>query len=104
MRRGEVWWMEEPPPIKRRPVLIVQRDETVQVRDQVVVALVTSSRRGLATEVELDERDGMSKPCVVNLDVLQTVPKRKLTEAKATLSVRKMQQVKAALLFALGLD
>lgn len=104
MRRGEVWWLEEPPPIKRRPVLIVQRDETVQVRDQVVVALVTSSCRGLATEVELDEQDGMTKPCVVNLDALQTVPKRRLTEAQTTLSARRMQQVKAALLFALGLD
>jgi mRNA interferase MazF len=104
MRRGDVWWMTEPPPVKRRPVLILLRDEAVQLRDQVVVAFVTSNRRGLPTEVELDERDGMTKPCVVNLDTIQTVPKRRLLEAQTTLTERKMQQVKAALLFALDME
>jgi len=39
---------------------------------------VTSTIRGLSTEVELTEADGTRRPYVVNLDNVQLVPRSKL--------------------------
>jgi len=43
MRRGEVWWAEQPEPIGRRPVVLLSRDEAYKVRNAVTVAQVTTT-------------------------------------------------------------
>ena len=70
MNRAEVWWVELPPPVGRRPVLILTRPEAVNSRNQVVVAQVTRTVHGVACEVPLTPADGMPLACVVNCDVL----------------------------------
>jgi mRNA interferase MazF len=44
----------------------------------VIVAPVTSTVRGLSTEVTLSEADGFHTSCVANLDNLQLVARSKL--------------------------
>lgn len=44
----------------------------------------------------------MPKTCAINLDHVQTVTKTKVGPFIATLNDRRMEQVKTALLFALG--
>jgi mRNA interferase MazF len=91
------------PPAGRRPVLIVTRSAAVTARDQVTVAVVTRTARGLRSEVRLDTaRDGLPKDCVVNCDVLQTVRKARLAARMTALSAARMAEVEAALKFALG--
>jgi mRNA interferase MazF len=60
MRRGEVWWARID---KRRPVLLVSRNEAYDVRAMVVVAPVTTTTRGFALEVILPRFDG-HRTCV----------------------------------------
>ncbi|MBI2167120.1 MAG: type II toxin-antitoxin system PemK/MazF family toxin [Candidatus Omnitrophica bacterium] len=103
MERGEVWWAALPRPIGRHPVVILSRHRAVQVRDAVTVAEVTSRIRNIPVEVPLGPEDGMPKKCVVNLDVINTVPKKLLTERVTTLSNGKLQAVEDALKFALAL-
>jgi mRNA interferase MazF len=59
MNRSEVWWADLPPPLGRRPVLILTRSAAVAVRDQVVVAQVTTTVHQLPCEVPLTRADGM---------------------------------------------
>ena len=101
MQRGEVWWADLPLPAGRRPVLILTRSSAVITRNQVVVAQVTRTRHGVASEVELTRKDGMPSDSVVNCDVLLTVPKSRLMRPIITLSTTKIAEVGRALRFAL---
>lgn len=67
-----------------------------------VVALVTSRRRGLRSEVALGPEDGMARECVVSLDNLRTVPKAQLVESITELGTERMNQVCRALAAASG--
>jgi mRNA interferase MazF len=87
MDRGEVWWADLPLPIGRRPVLILTR----------------SSVHNLPSEVALARSDGMPQQCVVNCDVLITVPKPRLLRRITGLSIAKMADVNQAVRFALDL-
>jgi mRNA interferase MazF len=74
MDRSEIWWADLPPPIGRRPVLILTRSAAVAIRNQVVIAQVTTTAHNIPAEVALARADGMPRDCVVNCDVLMTVP------------------------------
>src|SRR3989338_4177033 len=104
MHKGEIWWSNAPKPIGRRPVLILTRDEAVRVRDHITVAMITTKIRNISTEVLLNKEDGLPKECVVNLDVINTVPKESLVEFITTLSEQKMQAAETALKFELDLS
>ena len=103
MRRGEVWWADLPPPVGRRPVVLVSRDRAIQVREAITVALVTAVARNIPSEVPLSRRDGLPKNCVINCDVLETIPKLLMRERIAILSGPKQERLDEALRFSLGL-
>ena len=103
MRRGEVWWAELPPPVGRRPVLLLSRDAAYSVRTSVTVAIITRTIRNIPTEVYLEQEDGMPAECVVNLDDILTITKSRLTERITTLYPEKMIAVSKAINFALDL-
>ena len=104
MHKGEIWWSEQPKPIGRRPVFILTRDEAVRVRDYITVAMVTTKIRGISAEVYLKKEDGLSKECVINFDVINTVAKDSLVEFITTLSEEKLQAAEKALKFALDIN
>ena len=103
MRRGEVWWGQLPAPIGRRPVVLLSRDAAYRVREAVTVAPITRTIRNIPVEVTLDESDGLPSRCVANLDDIATIPKTLIKRRIAVLSVEKMQEVEAAIRFALDL-
>lgn len=104
MDRGEIWWADLPRPVGRRPVVLISRTRAIQVRNEVTVAHVTSRIRNIPTEVPLGPEEGLPRACVVNLDVLNTIPKRHLAERVGLPSPAKIGEINAALRFALGLD
>ena len=103
MKRCEVWWADLTPPMGRRPVVLLSRDEAYAVRNQVTVAPVTTRIRHIPVEVALGPKDGLPKPCVANLDSLVTIPKSQLKERATLLRAEKTKRVDAAIRFALGL-
>lgn len=103
MRRGEVWWAQLPKPIGRRPVVLLSRDAAYRVRTAVTIAPVTRTIRNIPTEVPLDRSDGLATRSVVNVDDLATIPKGLLKERISILSPARMQQLAAAIRFALDL-
>jgi len=104
MRRGEVWWAEQPKPIGRRPVVLLSRDEAYEVRNAVTVAQVTTTIRNIPVEVFLDKKDGLPQKCVVNLDTITTIRKSILTKRICLLTLDKIVQINKAIRFALDLD
>ncbi len=102
MRRGEIRWYTFKAPDKKRPVLILTRNSILDVLGEVTIAPITSTIRHIPSEVILTPEDGLPETCAVNLDHVQTIAKTKVRPFIATLDDRRMEQVKAALLFALG--
>jgi mRNA interferase MazF len=68
VRRGEVWLADLD---KTRPVIVLTRDPLGRLLHSVVIAPVTSTIRGLSTEVPLGSDDGIRYPSVANLDSVQ---------------------------------
>jgi len=104
MKRGEVWWVDMPPPAGRRPALLLSRDAAYRVRAAMTVAPITRTVRNIPVEVVLDRSDGMPARCVVNLDDITTLPKVLIKQRITALSAEKLQQVDQAIRFALDLD
>ena len=104
MRRGEIWWAELEPPVGRRPVLLLSRNEAYSVRSLVIVAPVTTRIRGIPSEVPLGADDGLPQDCVANLDTITTIPKDYLRSRLAVLSAKKLKEIEAAIHFALGME
>ncbi len=102
LERGEVRFHNFAPPDKRRPVVILTRPPSIPRLGTVTVAAITSTVRGVASEVVLDERDGLKGPCAVNLHHLTTVQQDHLGPRVAILSTDKMVEICAALGYALG--
>jgi mRNA interferase MazF len=104
MNRGEIRWYRFSGPDKMRPVLVLTRDSILDLLGEVTIAPITSTIRDIPSEVLLTEEDGMPRPCAVNLDHVQTVPKAKLGALITSLHPERMQEVRTALLFALDFD
>ena len=75
MRRGEVWWAEMGKPSRRRPVVLLSRNEAYGVRSLVIAAPVTTRVRGIPSEVPLGAADGMPRDCVADLDTAIAIPR-----------------------------
>jgi mRNA interferase MazF len=82
--QAELWLMETPNR-KRRPVLVVSRDEVIPVLNNVVVAPVTSTIRNIPTCIPVGPDEGIDHDSVATFDNLAAVPKSVLTTRLGTL-------------------
>ena len=104
IERGDICVWRIPGSGKRRPVLVLTRHMAIPRLSTVTVAPITSSIRGVPSEVALDVEDEMKKRCAVNLHNLVTVRQHELGRRVARLGPEKMAEACGALLFALGCD
>lgn len=98
-RRGEVWLAELD---KRRPVVVLTRDPLGGHLNSVIVGPVTSTVRGLSTEVAVGPDDGARVPSVVNLDNLQLVDRRRLVRRVGRVRPETLRRVCEATAVAIG--
>ena len=104
MKRGEIWWANFPTTTARpHPVVLLSWDAAHSFRDQITVGQITSTIRGLDAEVYLDQKDGLLRPCVANLDAIATIPRRLLVERLCTLSNARIREIERAIHLALGM-
>jgi mRNA interferase MazF len=101
--RGDICWVSLPDD-KRRPALILTRNQAIPAMGRVVIAYLTTRIRGIPIEVRLDVDDGLPRECVVNFDNLRTVSCALLSEPITTLSGPRMHEVCRALAIATGCD
>jgi mRNA interferase MazF len=91
-------------PDKRRPVLIPSRDEAIPWLHTVTVAPITSTIRGLPSEVVIGQEAGLKHESAVNLDHLQTVEQASLETFLGSLSGQQQARICEALAVALACD
>jgi mRNA interferase MazF len=101
--RGDICWLELPNE-KRRPALVLTRDEAIPAMQKVIVAFVTSRIRGIPTEICLGPEDGMPRECAVSFDNVRAVPKVLLGDPMTSLAGKRMHEVCKALAIATGCD
>jgi mRNA interferase MazF len=104
VKRGELRWAELDPPAGRRPVVILTRTNVISVLSNITVAPLSTIIRGIASEVQVGAREGLTKPSVISCDNVITVPQAHLDDRPiGTLGPGKVDQLDAALRFALGI-
>lgn len=98
-RRGQVWLADLD---KRRPVVVLTRDPLGSYLHSVIVGPVTSTIRGLATEVLVGPDDGLMVKSVVNLDNVQLVERSALVRHVGTVPTVTLNRICDALAIAVG--
>jgi len=92
--RGEIRWYTFRLPDKRRPVLILTRDEVLESLNEIIVAPVTRTILGLKTEALLTEEDGMPAACAVNFDHISLGQRDRFGTCLCTLSAERWPEVR----------
>ena len=100
MRRGEVWLAQVGG--KLRPVVVVTRDEVLDVRVNVTVAEISTTARGLVVEVPIDADCGIDQVSVINCDGLHTVSQRRLTRRLGSVDDETLEGICDGVTAALG--
>jgi mRNA interferase MazF len=80
------------------------QNETFGFLHNITIAPITSTIRGIPTEVVLTPAEGFANDCAINLDNIQTIPKAKLKTYLTHLAPAKLQALHRAIGFALGFD
>jgi mRNA interferase MazF len=102
VNRGEIWLYRFKAPDKRRPVLILSRQEVIPLLHTVMVAPITSTRRGAPSEVPIGVNEGLKHDSAVNLDHVQTIERSRLVSFVGLLTAAEMRHVCRALAVATG--
>ena len=82
--------------------MILTRDSAIEYLGEVAIAPVNSTIRDVPSELPLSREDGMPRDCAANLDHIQTVSKSRIGALIGILSPQRLQELRKALLFALG--
>lgn len=101
--RGDIFDADIPD-LGVRPVLVVTRQVAIPVLSTVTVAMITSTVRGIASEVPLNSEHGLEHASAANCDNLLTLTKPRLGKRRGTLSFEDVARLDGALRFALQLD
>jgi mRNA interferase MazF len=90
-------------PDKRRPVLVLGRDESLSSWSQIPVVPLSSQVRGLPWEVKLSGKDGMAVDSVLKPEWIRSVERTLIGPRITALPEHRWPEVRDALLLALGL-
>jgi mRNA interferase MazF len=89
---------------KARPVLVLTRELVRPHLATVTVAPITTTVRGLSTEVPVDRANGLAGPSVVSCDNITTIPGEALGEQVGMLLEDQEQALGQAIAAAFDLD
>ena len=103
-RRGEIWQFRFNPPDKRRPVVVLTRSEVLPLIRTAMVAPITSTIRGIPSEVLIGVDEGLKRQSAVSLDNVQTVDQAQLSAYIGSLDADQMRAVCRALAIATGCE
>jgi mRNA interferase MazF len=102
--RGDIRWFRFEAPDKRRPVLVLGRDDVLPMLTQIPVIPISTQIRGLRWEVRLSAADGLPMDCVLKPEWIKAVDRTALGPWIATFPGRRWNEVTSALLHVLGLE
>jgi mRNA interferase MazF len=100
--RGDIWMYTFRAPDKRRPVLVLSRQDVIGLLHTVMVAPITSTILAAPSEVVVGPAEGLKHDSGVNLDHVQTVEQSRLSARRGQLAPARMREVCRALAIATG--
>ncbi len=103
IRRGDIRWFRVSAPDKRRPVLVLGREDVLPSLTQIPVIPLSSQIRTLSWEVLLTQEEGLPSPCVLKPEWIRSVERPLLGPWIAAFPERRWAEVTIALLEVLGL-
>ncbi len=103
IQRGDIRWLQATAPTKRRPVLVLGRDDILQSLSEIPVIPLSTQIRSLPWEVRLSEADGLRGPCVLKPEWIRSVSRTLLGPWLASLPAHRWDEVRDALLNVMGL-
>lgn len=89
---------------KTRPALVLTRDGARPAMTKVTVAPITTTIKGLSSEVLVGPQNGLDHDCVVSLDNVLTIPKELLGRTIGFLSADQELLLARAVVLAYDLD
>ena len=89
---------------KTRPALVLTREGARAAMTKVTVAPITSTSKGLSSEVAVGPDNGLDHDCVVSLDNILTVPVDALGRTVGYLSAAQESQLARAVVLAYDLE
>ncbi len=89
---------------KLRPALVLTREIVVPYRKWVTVAPITSTVRGLATEITLGAANGLDHECVLSCDNIHTIEVDKIERLVGYLRADQESALTEAIKAAFDLD
>ncbi len=104
IRMGDIRWFRFEHPDKRRPVLVVCREQLVPSLSLLPVIPLSTQVRGLPSEVSLGPDDGMPETCVVKPEWIRAVERERLGPLISTLPRQRWPEIRQSLLYILGLE
>lgn len=89
---------------KTRPVVVLTREAARSAMTKVTVAPITSTVKGLSSEVLVGRQNGLDRQSAISLDNVLTIPKNRLGRAIGFLTGAQEQQLARAAVLAYDLD
>lgn len=89
---------------KTRPALVLTREGARSAMTKVTIAPITTTIKGLSSEVPVGPANGLDHDCVVSLDNVVTVPTSRLGRTIGFLSAEQEDDLARAVVRAYDLD
>jgi len=89
---------------KTRPVLVLTREPARAAMTKVTVAPITSTVKGLSSEVPVGSANGLDHDCAVSLDNVLTIPTELLGRTLGYLTSEQERELARSVVLAYDLD
>jgi mRNA interferase MazF len=104
IQRGDIRWFRFSAPDKRRPVLVLGREDILPSLSQIPVIPLSTQIRTLPWEVLLSPDEGVPSPCVLKPEWIRSVERHLLGPSIARFPEHRWDEVATALLDVFGLQ
>jgi mRNA interferase MazF len=88
---------------KTRPAVLLTRELVLPYLTRVTVAPITSTGKGLGSEVPVGRENGLDQDSVISCDNVTTIPRDRLGRQIGYLRPDQEDELRAALIYAVGL-
>jgi mRNA interferase MazF len=102
VKRGEIRRYTFRLPDKRRPVMILTRDDIIDRLNEIIVVPATRTIRGLTTELVLTPNDGMPVESALNFDHSSLAQRDRIGSLICSLPDSRWPEARNALMIACG--
>jgi mRNA interferase MazF len=104
IQRGDIRWFRFSAPDKRRPVLVLGREDILPSLSQIPVIPLSTQIRTLPWEVLMVPDEGVPSPCVLKPEWIRSVERHLLGPSIARFPEHRWGEVATALLDVFGLQ